>query len=241
MTKIELTNIITPEFLNSQIVAVKYERLGEKITHCRIIVKSGFTFTGESACIDPANYDETIGKKIAYDNAFDKMWGAYGFWLSQKRYEIDPNFADSLDYTVAVPEYPSLDEEVYQMTGDEKFTLEMAVALAQSGEYVRNTETGVTLNPEDVSPVALWQLVPDDELLADTPKGDWLDRLCVETSDLSEKISKLQFTLESGKPEKVSSKQWELLNKQFNAMQQYKRLLCERLDEANGINDDVAG
>lgn len=100
---IELTNKITKEFLDSQIVAVKYQRLTDTLTHCRIVVKSGFTFTGESACIDPANYDETIGQKIAYDNAFDKMWKCFGFWLMQKRYEIDPNFADSLDYTVVAP------------------------------------------------------------------------------------------------------------------------------------------
>ena len=72
---------LTKEFLESEIIQIDYKRLGGKITHCAITTKSGFVFTGESACVDPANYDEDIGNKIAHDNAFGKMWMPYGFWL----------------------------------------------------------------------------------------------------------------------------------------------------------------
>ena len=72
---------LTKEFLEGEIIQIDYKRLGSKITHCTITTKSGFVFTGESACVDPADYNEDIGSKIAYDNAFHKMWMPYGFWL----------------------------------------------------------------------------------------------------------------------------------------------------------------
>ena len=80
---------LTKEFLESEIIQIDYKRLGGKITHCTITTKSGFVFTGESACVDPTNYDADIGSKIAYDNALDKMWMPYGFWLHKALAEFD--------------------------------------------------------------------------------------------------------------------------------------------------------
>lgn len=74
-------NKITVEFLNSEIANVEYLRPVGTLTICVITTKDGFTFTGESACVDPANFNQEIGEKIAYDNAFEKMWLPYGFWL----------------------------------------------------------------------------------------------------------------------------------------------------------------
>ena len=76
-------NKVTKEFLESEIVDVTYTCLTGTLTHCAITVKSGFVFTGESACVDEASFDEEIGKKIAYAQAFEKMWLPYGFWLKQ--------------------------------------------------------------------------------------------------------------------------------------------------------------
>ena len=72
---------LTKEFLESEIDKTEYNRLGGTITHCTITTKSGFTFTGESACVDPNNFNQEIGEQVAYDNAFNKMWLPYGFWL----------------------------------------------------------------------------------------------------------------------------------------------------------------
>ncbi len=78
---------ITVEFLNSEIAHVEYRKLGGTLTHCTITTHSGFNFTGESACVDPASFDEKKGQEIAYKNAFDNMWMPYGLWLSKKRAE----------------------------------------------------------------------------------------------------------------------------------------------------------
>lgn len=49
------------------------------VTICAITLKNGFTVVGESACIDPNNFDQTIGQKIAYENAFEKLWQLEGY------------------------------------------------------------------------------------------------------------------------------------------------------------------
>ena len=80
---------LTKEFLESEIKEVQYQRLSGTITHCTIVTKSGFTFTGESACVDPNNYNKELGEKYAYENAFEKMWMPYGFWLHKALAEFD--------------------------------------------------------------------------------------------------------------------------------------------------------
>lgn len=102
-------NKITKEFLESEIVDVTYTRLKGTITHCAITVKSGFTFTGESACVDEASFNKEIGEKFAYEQAFEKMWLPYGFWLKQSLNDgvaVDTygwsNNTDVMDFGVAI-------------------------------------------------------------------------------------------------------------------------------------------
>ena len=80
-------NKITKEFLESEIISVEYNRLQGTLIHCAITVKSGLVFTGESACVDPNNFDQKIGEKFAYEQALDQMWMPYGFWLHQKMHD----------------------------------------------------------------------------------------------------------------------------------------------------------
>ena len=82
-------NKITKEFLESEITSVEYNRMQGTLTHCAITVKSGFVFTGESACVDPNNFDQELGKKFAYEQALDKMWMPYGFWLHKVLADLD--------------------------------------------------------------------------------------------------------------------------------------------------------
>lgn len=46
--------------------------------------KNGFTVTGESACASPENFDAEIGRKIARQNAVNKIWMLEGYLLKQK-------------------------------------------------------------------------------------------------------------------------------------------------------------
>lgn len=76
------TKKVTKDFLESEIDKVEYNRLGGTLTHCTIYTHDGFTFTGESACVDPEQFNEEIGRLIAYKVAFDKMYPHYGFLLN---------------------------------------------------------------------------------------------------------------------------------------------------------------
>lgn len=89
-------NKITKEFLESEIVDVTYTRLSGTLIHCAITVKNGFVFTGESACVDEASFNEEIGKKVAYEQAFGKMWFPYGFWLKAKLEVLPKDFKERL-------------------------------------------------------------------------------------------------------------------------------------------------
>lgn len=56
----------------------------ETLTFCVLILKNGFTVTGESACASPENFDPEIGKKIAYENAREKIWMLEGCLLKEE-------------------------------------------------------------------------------------------------------------------------------------------------------------
>ena len=61
------------------------------LTFCVITLKNGFTVTGESACASPENFNEEIGRKIAYDNAKNKIWPLEGYLLKEQLYKESKN------------------------------------------------------------------------------------------------------------------------------------------------------
>jgi len=54
------------------------------LTFCVLILKNGFTVTGESACASPENFDAEVGRKIARSNAVNKVWPLMGYELRSK-------------------------------------------------------------------------------------------------------------------------------------------------------------
>lgn len=57
------------------------------LTFCVLVLKNGFTVTGESACASPENFDAEIGRKIARANAEQKIWPLMGYELKQRLHE----------------------------------------------------------------------------------------------------------------------------------------------------------
>lgn len=51
------------------------------LTFCVLVLKNGFTVTGESACASPENFDAELGRKIARQNAINKVWPLMGYEL----------------------------------------------------------------------------------------------------------------------------------------------------------------
>lgn len=54
------------------------------LTFCVLVLQNGFTVTGESACASPENFDAEIGRKVARENAVQKIWPLMGYALKQQ-------------------------------------------------------------------------------------------------------------------------------------------------------------
>ena len=54
------------------------------LTFCVLVLKNGFTVTGESACVSPENFDAELGRKIARQNAMQKIWPLIGYALKER-------------------------------------------------------------------------------------------------------------------------------------------------------------
>ena len=62
------------------------------LTFCVLVLRNGFTVTGEAACVSPENFNAEIGKRIARENAVAKIWPLMGYELRSKlsRGDIKP-------------------------------------------------------------------------------------------------------------------------------------------------------
>lgn len=58
---------------------------GTTMTVCAMTLPNGYTVLGKAACIEPANFNAEIGRKIAYDDARNQLWALEGYRLSQRR------------------------------------------------------------------------------------------------------------------------------------------------------------
>ena len=54
------------------------------LTFCVLVLRNGFTVTGESTCASPENFDAEIGRQIARENAVDKVWPPAGLRVAEQ-------------------------------------------------------------------------------------------------------------------------------------------------------------
>lgn len=66
------------------VAGYKYPGPLDLLTFCVLVLRNGFTVTGESACASPENFDEAIGRKIARENAEAKIWPLMGYELKSE-------------------------------------------------------------------------------------------------------------------------------------------------------------
>lgn len=79
---------LTPSMIDSTIKGEKYYVFPETtVTVCCLELANGYTVIGESACASPENFDEKLGRKIARENARNKIWQLEGYLLRQKIFE----------------------------------------------------------------------------------------------------------------------------------------------------------
>lgn len=69
------------------------------LTFCVLVLRNGFTVTGESACASPENFDAELGRKIARENAVNKVWPLMGYALKEQLHILNqvPGYSERLD------------------------------------------------------------------------------------------------------------------------------------------------
>ena len=76
---------LTPDMIDATIVSEQYHVFhGTTLTVCALTLRNGFIVVGESAAASPENFDQAIGRKIARENARNKIWAFEGYLLREK-------------------------------------------------------------------------------------------------------------------------------------------------------------
>ena len=76
---------VTPDIVDKTILTAQYHQFpGTTVTVCCLTLQNGFTVIGESACASPENFNEELGKEIAYNNARQKIWALEGYVLRDR-------------------------------------------------------------------------------------------------------------------------------------------------------------
>lgn len=76
---------LNPQHINDQIVQEQFHVFpGTTLTVCALTLQNGFNVVGESASVSPENFDVELGRKIARDNARNKIWALEGYRLRSK-------------------------------------------------------------------------------------------------------------------------------------------------------------
>lgn len=82
MSDIKVTQAEIDLLLNSADVQVRTE-FG-KCTVVTVRLHNGFILTESSACVDPANYDVELGKKLCFQHIENRLWELEGYALQKK-------------------------------------------------------------------------------------------------------------------------------------------------------------
>jgi hypothetical protein len=76
---------LNPQMIDETVVSEQYHVFpGTTMTVCALTLRNGYIVTGESAAASPENFDKEIGRKIARDNARNKIWALEGYLLREK-------------------------------------------------------------------------------------------------------------------------------------------------------------
>lgn len=76
---------LNPAMIDATITGEDYHVFpGTTLTVCALRLRNGYMVTGESAAASPENFNAELGRKIARDNARNKIWALEGYLLREK-------------------------------------------------------------------------------------------------------------------------------------------------------------
>lgn len=77
---------LTPTSIEALISYAEYYRVvNTTCTICSLVLMNGYVVVGKSAAISMANFDEELGKKIAYADARDQIWALEGYHIKSMK------------------------------------------------------------------------------------------------------------------------------------------------------------
>lgn len=79
---------IKAEQVDAEIVGETYTLLPSgRVTVCELTMQNGFTVRGESAVVFIENFDSSIGRRVARENARDQIWQLLGYQLRELEHQ----------------------------------------------------------------------------------------------------------------------------------------------------------
>lgn len=76
---------LNPTMIDEAIQSEAYHVFpGTTMTVCALTLRNGFIVIGESAAASPENFNVEIGRKIARENARNKIWALEGYLLRSR-------------------------------------------------------------------------------------------------------------------------------------------------------------
>ena len=76
---------LTPQLIDNTILTTQYHVFdGTVMTICCLTLQNGYNVVGTSAPASSDNFNEEIGRKLAFDDARRKIWALEGYLLKSK-------------------------------------------------------------------------------------------------------------------------------------------------------------
>ena len=71
---------LSPAFIEAKAeeADAEYAKVGDSVRICVLTLPTGHKFVGKAMVLDPANDDEAIGNKVAYNDAKEQLWSHFG-------------------------------------------------------------------------------------------------------------------------------------------------------------------
>lgn len=214
---------LTPQLIDEAIKGEAYYIFPQTTTTvCLLTLRNGYTTIGESACASPENFDIEIGKKLAKENARNKIWSLEGYrgeCLTMKNYIgtklVNAKPMNRLEYN----EFRGLNLPKNENGSDE-------------GYLVEYCDGGKSNHPNFIGYIS-WSPKEqfDNAYIEFNGAGfyDFQQRVIAEKAQLDDKIQKLNAFFSTSIYDKISYSEQINLKRQHIAMLDYSSILKDRI------------